>query len=184
MSQKDLLFLISECKKGKPSAQTTLMNLLWDRVYFFIFTKIKNKPDTEDITIKTFTKVFEKLKLYNKDFNFVTWVFAIAHNTMIDHTRKRPELNLSLDDELYDVSIATPSPEESLIYEQNNDELLKNIEKLPETYKKIIILRYMEDQTYKEIAAELGLSLSNVKVRLLRAKKLLGEELSKEHRNT
>lgn len=180
MKKTELSALINDCKKGKQSAHTTLMNLLWDRIFYYVLSKVNNKTDAEDITIKTFTKVFRKLKLYNEDFDFLTWVRAIAHNTMIDHIRKKPGLNISIDDEFYNIDLASamPSPEQSMITQQNNDKLLAEIEKLPEIYRKVISLRYLEDKTYKQISAQLNLSLSNVKVRILRARKLLEEAVN------
>ena len=113
----------------------------------------------------------------NEDFDFTTWVISIAHNTMIDHIRKSPKLNISLDDEnnLLEILEDQPSPEEYLILKQDNDKLNKAIAKLKDPYQKIIELRYIEDKTYKEIVEELNLTLPNVKVRLLRAKQLLIE---------
>lgn len=174
-----MLSVIFEAKKGKRIAQTTLMNLLWDKVYFFVFSKVKNPTDAEDITIKTFTKVFRKLKLYNEDFEIFTWVKAIAYNTTIDHLRQHPNLNISLDRELDYLTIETPqpSPEQDLINKQNSSELEKAIANLPEIYREVIKLRFIEDKTYAEIAENQKVTLSNVKVRILRARKLLGESL-------
>lgn len=83
--------IILEAKKGKQSAQNALIELLWNKVFFYVVSKIKNEAEAEDITVETFTKVLSKLKLYNEDFDFSTWVISIAHNTMIDHIRKSPE---------------------------------------------------------------------------------------------
>lgn len=167
--------IILEAKKGKRNAQNAVIELLWEKVYNYVLSKVRNEEESEDITIETFTKVFAKLKLYNEDFDFTTWVISIAHNTMVDHIRKSTKLNISIDDEsnLFEILEDQPSPEESLILKQDNDKLTKSIEKLKEPYQKIIILRYIEDKTYKEIAEELSLTLPNVKVRLLRAKQLL-----------
>ena len=151
--------------------------LLWYKVYNYVNVIIRNEEEAEDIAIETFTKVFTKLKLYNEDFDFTTWVISIAHNTMIDHIRKSPKLNISLDDDTNFLEILEdqPSPEEYLILKQDNDKLITAIAQLREPYQRIIELRYLEDKTYKEIAEELNLSLANVKVRLLRAKQLLME---------
>ncbi|WP_313580297.1 RNA polymerase sigma factor [Chishuiella sp.] len=167
--------IILEAKKGKRNAQNAVIELLWNKVYGYVWGKIKNEEEAEDITIETFTKVFAKLKLYNQDFDFTTWVISIAHNTMIDHIRKSPKLNVSMYDETHLLNILEdqPSPEEYLILKQDNDKLTEAIDKLKEPYQKIIELRFIEDKTYKEIADELNLSLANVKVRLLRAKQLL-----------
>lgn len=175
LNKPDLIDLIEQAKRGKQSAQTSLMNLLWDKVYYFALKKIRNKTDAEDITILTFTKVFEKLKLYNEDFEFITWVYAISKNTMIDHIRKSSDLNVSINDEFTQIELkaAIPSPEQNLIIKQSNSQLIKAISELPETYNQVIVLRYLDGLTYKQISKKLDLSMSNVKVRIIRGRKLL-----------
>lgn len=177
MNLQKLQNIIADAKKGKRQAQNVLMDLFWSTVYGYVYSKIQHENESEDIAIETFTKVFAKLKLYNDDFDFKTWILSIAHNTMIDHIRKSSVLKISLDDEHYTFEIEEdlPTPEESLILKQDNDAVVKWISKLKPEYKRIIELRYLEDKTYKEIAEELDLSLANVKVRLLRAKQLLQE---------
>ena len=171
--------IIDEAKKGKRSAQNILIDLFWQQVYNYVLIKLKNEEEAEDITIETFTKVLSKLKLYNSDFDFKTWVISIAHNTMIDHIRKSSVNNISLDDMSFSTQIidTEKTPEDHLILKQSNDKVLKSIELLDPKYKKIVELRFLEDKTYKEIAEELNLTLPNVKVRLLRARQLLVEIL-------
>lgn len=171
--------LISEAKKGKRQSQNVLMDLFWSNVYNYVYLKINDEEEAEDIAIETFTKVFAKLKLYNSDFDFKTWLLSIAHNTMIDHIRKSPALKLSLDDENYviDIEEDLPSPEETLIQKQDTDALIFYLQKLKPEYRKILELRFLEEKTYKEIGEELGLTMANVKVRLLRARQLLQEIL-------
>ncbi|MBF0596353.1 RNA polymerase sigma factor [Faecalibacter rhinopitheci] len=174
--------IIVDAKKGKRNAQNLLIELLWQQVYNYVNFKIRNEEEAEDITIETFTKVLSKLKLYNEDFDFKTWVISIAHNTMLDHIRKSQKLNISIDDGLNFLLIndSEKSPEDYLILQQDNDKVMKAIDLLPAKFKRIIELRFFEDKTYKEIAYELSLSLPNVKVRVLRARQLLAEVLEKE----
>ena len=171
--------IISEAKKGKRQAQNQVMDMFWGNVFNYVFLKINDEEEAEDVAIETFTKVFAKLKLYNSDFDFKTWILSIAHNTMVDHIRKKPALKLSLDDENYPIEIQEdlPSPEESLIQQQDNDALIRDLQKLKPEYRKILELRFLEEKTYKEIAEELDLTLANVKVRILRARQLLQEIL-------
>lgn len=174
--------IIVDAKKGKRNAQNLLIELLWEQVYNYVYIKIKNEEEAEDITIETFTKVLSKLKLYNEDFDFKTWVISIAHNTMIDHIRKSQKLNISIDDGLNFLLVkdSEKSPEDYLILQQDSDKVMKAIDLLPSKYKRIIELRFFEDKTYKEIAEDLGLTLPNVKVRVLRARQLLAENLEKD----
>lgn len=178
----DLQTLISEAKKGRRQEQNLLMELFWNNVYDYVLSKIKDEEETEDIAIETFTKVFAKLKLYNSDFDFKTWLISVAHNTMIDHIRKSPKLNISLDDENYRIEIQEdlPTPEETLIQKQASDDLQSQLQKLKPEYRHILELRFLEEKTYKEIAEELNLSMANVKVRLLRARKLLKDVLNSD----
>lgn len=179
MNSKKLQETILDAKKGKRQAQNVLMDLFWRNVYNYAFSKTHDEEEAEDIAIETFTKVFAKLKLYNSDFDFKTWALSIAHNTMVDHFRKSPGLNYSLDDENYPIDIQEdlPSPEESLIQKQDNDALQNHLQKLKPEYRRILELRFLEEKTYKEIAEELDLTMANVKVRLLRARQLLQDVL-------
>ncbi len=175
MSVFNINELVELAKKGKPRAQNILLNTYWDNVYYYVFSKIKNENDAEDITIQTFTKAFSKLKLYNPDFDFKTWLISISHNTMIDLLRKN-KISLSSDMGFaLEIPIEEPSPEEELINKQKINEVKSYLDKLKPNYRKVIELRYLEEKTYKEIANELNLSISNVKILVLRGKKLLFE---------
>jgi len=171
--------VIVDAKKGKRVAQNLLIDSLWDNVYNYVYFKIKNEEEAEDITIETFTKVLSKLKLYNSTFDFKTWVISIAHNTMIDHIRQSSKHDILVEENFNLIADSVISPEDYLILKQDNDKIIKALDKLPLKYKNIIELRYLEDKTYKEIAEELALTLPNVKVRVLRAKQLLSDILEK-----
>lgn len=176
---KDLEEIIQNVKKGNRQAQNILMDMYWNSVYSYVYYKILDEEEAEDISIETFTKVFSKLKLYNADFDFKTWLISIAHNTMIDHIRRSSKLNITFSDDDFTLNIPEdlPSPEESMIQQQDNDAMFFHLQKLKPEYRKILELRFLEDKTYKEIAEELNLSMANVKVRLLRARQLLQEIL-------
>ncbi|APD07696.1 RNA polymerase sigma factor SigY [Flavobacteriaceae bacterium UJ101] len=171
----DIHELVAQAKKGKPRAQNIILNTYWDNVYFYVFSKIKNENDAEDIAIQTFTKAFSKLKLYNPDFDFKTWLISISHNTMLDFLKKN-KITLTSDmDFALEIPIEEPSPEEELINKQKIIEIKRYVKQLKPNYRKVIQMRYLEEKTYKEIAEELNLSISNVKIQVLRGKKLLFE---------
>ena len=76
---------------------------------------------------------------------------------------------------MYWIQDESPSPEDKLITEQNLAELLKNIKKLKPHYQQVINLRYFLELSYLEISKEINEPVNNVKIKLLRAKKLLAE---------
>jgi RNA polymerase sigma-70 factor (ECF subfamily) len=142
--------------------------------------RTENETDTEDIAIETFSKAFDKIATYNPEFQFNTWLIAIAKNVHIDMLRKKKstvfvEITDEEDQLAYYVADTTPSVEDALIIEQNLSRLLQFIKELKPHYQEVIQLRYFQEMSYQEISEQLNEPLSNVKIKLLRAKKLLAE---------
>ena len=79
---------INLAKKNNQNAFSYLLNTYWDDVYNFQLKRIKNESSAEDITIKSFTKAFEKINIYNDKYLFKTWLITISKNLHIDQVRK------------------------------------------------------------------------------------------------
>lgn len=176
---------IKKAKKNEQIAFNYLLDTFWNEVYGFQLKRTENENDAEDITIQTFSKAFDKIKTYNEDYKFSTWLITISKNIHIDLLRKRKTSisNRSIgddDERVYDIIDESPTPEDKIIREQNLAKLLRDIKKLKPAYQKVINLRYFQELSYKEISDELKEPMSNVKVKLLRAKKLLSEIIQKE----
>ncbi|MCC9017044.1 MULTISPECIES: RNA polymerase sigma factor [Flavobacterium] len=171
---------IEKAKKGDQIAFTFLLDYFWNEVYSFMLKRTENETIAEDITIETFSKAFDKIASYNSEFQFNTWLIAIAKNVYIDLLRKKKtslfiEITDNEDQQAYNIADPTPSAEDALIKEQNLSRLLQCIKELKPHYQEVIQLRYFQEMTYQEIALKINEPLSNVKVKLLRAKKLLAE---------
>ncbi len=170
---------IQEAKEGRQAAFNLLLNTYWKDVFRFQFSKTNNEDEAEDITIKTFSKAFDKMDLYDSNYLFKSWLLSISHNIWIDHNRKKSTETISINSPernvIYRISDDSPSPEDRLIIEQNLAELLSYVKQLKPHYQEVIQLRYFQELSYKEISEAIGEPLNNVKVKLLRAKKLLTE---------
>ena len=171
---------IERAKKGDQVAFTFLLDFYWSEVYSFMLKRTENETDAEDITIETFSKAFDKIATYNPEFQFNTWLIAIAKNVHIDLLRKKKsslfiDITDEEDNQAYNIADSTPSAEDELITEQNLSQLLRYIKELKPHYQEVIQLRYFQEFSYQEIAEQLGQPLNNVKIKLLRAKKLLAE---------
>ncbi len=171
---------IEKAKKGDQVAFTYLLDHYWNEVYGFMLKRTENETDSEDIAIETFSKAFDKIANYNPEFQFNTWLIAIAKNVHIDMLRKKKsthfvEITDEEDQQAYNVADTTPSVEDAIITEQNLSRLLQFIKELKPHYQEVIQLRYFQEMSYQEIAEQLNEPLSNVKIKLLRAKKLLAE---------
>ena len=171
---------IEKAKVGDQVAFTTLLDYYWNEVYGFMLQRTQNETDAEDITIETFAKAFDKIATYNPDFQFNTWLISIAKNVHIDMLRKKKstlfiDITDEEDSQAYNIADSSPSAEDKLITEQNLSRLLQCIKELKPHYQEVIQLRYLQELSYQEISEELEEPLSNVKIKLLRAKKLLAE---------
>ena len=171
---------IEKAKKGDQIAFTFLLDHYWNEVYGFMLKRTENETDAEDITIETFSKAFDKISTYNSEFQFNTWLIAIAKNVHIDLLRKKKsnlfvEITEEQDRQAQNIADTTPSAEDELITEQNLSRLLQFIKELKPHYQEVIQLRYFQELSYQEIATKIDEPISNVKIKLLRAKKLLAE---------
>ena len=178
MKNTDLITLISLAKNKNQKAQTQLINLFWVDVFSFVMKKVQNENVADEITVSVFSKVLAKLDLYDPNFQFKTWILTIAQNSVIDYWRKKSRENEDSTDNFDDFKNQfARSPEELLISEEDHKQILNIIESLDFNYQEIIRLRFFEEKSIKEIADELGLTIANTKVRIMRAKKVLSELL-------
>lgn len=184
ISQEKLQHQIKLAKQGNQIAFNFLLDTFWGSVYNFQLQRNQNENDAEDITIQTFSKAFDKIDTYKDEYQFKTWLITISKNIHIDFLRKNNasiniETSKDKEREAYRVIDDAPSPEDKIITEQNLAKLLRDIKQLKPKYQEIINLRYFQELSYKEIAEQTNEPINNVKVKLLRAKKLLAEIIKK-----
>ncbi len=176
---------IEKAKQGDQKAFSFLLDTFWHEVYGFQLARTRDENDAEDISIQTFSRAFDKIESYNEQFEFKTWLFTISRNIHVDMIRRRKtnilnQASKEPEDAVYDVIDSSPSAEDRIIIEQNLAKLLRDIKKLKPHYQEVINLRYFQELTYQEIANRLSEPLNNIKVKLLRAKKLLAEIIQEE----
>ncbi|RPD99549.1 sigma-70 family RNA polymerase sigma factor [Aureibaculum marinum] len=175
---ENIIDSINKAKNGDETSYTFLLNMFWKDVYRFILSKTNEENEAEDLTIRTFARAFDKLDTFNEKYEFKTWLLTIANNLFIDQLRKVKTETVSIDKkntEVYKIEDEEPSPVDKLIIEQNLAQLLAFIKQLKPHYQEIINLRFFQEMSYKEMTKELNEPMSNIKVKLLRAKKLLAE---------
>lgn len=174
---------INKAKQNDQIAFNFLLDTFWNDMYSFQLMRTQNENDAEDITIQTFSKAFDKIGTYDDNYKFKTWLITISKNIHIDLVRKQKKTiqNTSKDseDNYLEIIDDSPTPEDKIITEQNLAKLLRDIKKLKPHYQEVINLRYFQELSYKEISEELNEPINNVKVKLLRAKKLLAAIITK-----
>lgn len=171
---------IKKAKEKNQIAFNKLLDTFWNDVYGFLLKRTENENDAEDLTIQAFSRAFDRIDSYNESYKFKTWLITVAKNIHIDFIRRKKksvahEQSRDHEDHVHNFIDESPSIEDKIITEQNLAKLLRDIKKLKPRYQEVINLRYFQEYTYEEISNELNESMNNVKVKLLRAKKLLAE---------
>ncbi|GIZ15469.1 RNA polymerase sigma factor [Capnocytophaga catalasegens] len=175
----NLAYQIVLAKKGNQQAFRYLLDTFWADVYNFQLKRVVLEDDAEDITIQTFAKAFDKINMYNSSYSFKTWLLTVSKNIAIDSYRSKQseilEQKSQIPETARNIPDETLSIEDKLIEEQKLTNLLLQIKKLTPTYQQLIQMRFFQAMSHKEIAQKMQISVSSVKVGLMRAKKLLAE---------
>ncbi len=173
---------IQKARRGDQQAYKFLLEKYWDDVFRFQKNLINNESEAEDITIETFARAFDRLELYNPRYSFKNWLLTISKNLYLDRkaANRRRQQTSSIDEHPHLLNIPDDwEPEDEDILQTKLAELKKALSELKPAYREVLEMYYFNDLPYKEIALRTGLSMSNVKIRILRAKALLAEKLRK-----
>jgi RNA polymerase sigma-70 factor, ECF subfamily len=151
-----------------------------DKVFRLTFSMLRDRAMAEDTTQDVFLRIWRALPGFAGQSQLSTWIYAIAKNGALSELRKRrPTVSLDQndDDDSYNpavAALAAPEADDSATVSVG-----QMLDQLPERYRQAVILFYMEDKSYEQTAASLGLPLGTVKALLHRARKRL-IELTKE----
>jgi RNA polymerase sigma-70 factor (ECF subfamily) len=168
---------VREARAGNKQAFNRLVEAYQRPVYNLTYRMLGNAQEAEDAAQETFLRAFARLKQFDENHKFSTWVFSIANHHCIDRLRKRHGSFVSIDDNpvLQNLEEATPQPEANILDEEQTVELQKLLNRLDPDYRTPLILRYWEDYSYEQIADTLGLTVPAVKSRLFRARKQMAD---------
>jgi RNA polymerase sigma factor (sigma-70 family) len=169
MIQKQIIpdsSLVNSYIKGDDSSLAILINKHKQRLFSFIYSKVKNKDITEDIFQDTFIKVIRTLKRgnYNEEGKFLPWVMRIAHNLVIDYFRKNNRMPTFQNTEEFDIfsvlKDGSLNAEKQIIQEQIFADVRELVNELPEEQKEVLVMRMYKDMSFKEISENTGVSIN------------------------
>jgi len=148
-----------------------LYEYFFPRVYNFVYARLKNSADADDVTSVTFLKMNENLESYDPErAAFSTWLFRIATNAIIDSTRRQSNSQETEWEEFFDPAAPDyDEPEAKIVESETNRELLTALDKLNERERRIIELKFWGEMDTRSIADVLDMKEGNVRVTLHRA---------------
>ncbi|MBI2600195.1 sigma-70 family RNA polymerase sigma factor [Candidatus Daviesbacteria bacterium] len=169
---RDLNSLVMQAKAGDAQSFGQIYDLFVDKVYKFNYFRVGSKEEAEDLTEQVFLKAFENLSTFQyQGAPFEAWLFRIARNNLIDYYRAH-KFAIPLE-EAGQLEDEQKSPEEIVSDNYTKQLVLESIRQPPDSYREIIILKYIEDRDNKEISIMLNKPEDHIRVLQSRALKAL-----------
>lgn len=148
-------------------------------IYSYLTYSTEARNQAEDLAQEVFLKAYRSFNSFRGDSDILTWLYAIARNTLRNHNvKKRPQL--SGDDQLQKLASNDPQPEQIVTRQEHSRLLQQALFKLNEAQRTIVILRYIHGYSTRETARILACTETNVKVQLFRALRKLRKILAED----
>lgn len=165
--------IVRKCLSGNSNEFEKLIDKYQRVIFNIAYRMTSNYHDAEDITQAVFIKVYEKLDTFHPKFKFFSWIYRIAVNDTINliKQKKRSE------DLKSDLLSTQRTPEESFEEKELNEKLQKALMDIDPEYKILIILKHLQNFSYKEIAYIVDIPEKKVKSRLFSARQILRDVL-------
>lgn len=171
-------YYIKRIRKGDHHALDEFIEILYPQVYYFINRKVKGEDIAKDLTQEVFIRFMRSLPTYQSEGKVLNYLYKISSHVCYSYY-KSLKGHFLLEDEL--VQDEHIDVHETIIKQFHKDELLKAIYQLKPAQQDVIILKYFEQYTFKEIASIYQVSVSTIKSRhyqaLIKLKKIMeGDE--------
>ena len=183
-SDSDDIEIIEKVLAGDIEAFSVIIKKYQDKTFNYVYSQVKDYDEALDITQEIFIMTIEALRSFRRESKFSTWFYSIMVNYCKNYRKKNSRYNLvpinsSKGDEEYDLQLPDEreNPEKEVIMNDSLRIVREEINRLPDDYREILMLRDIEGLSYNEIAEILDISLSNVKVRIHRGREFLKNRL-------
>lgn len=175
--ETDVEALVARAQMGDRDAYGEVYKLYFRKIFRFVYYSVEKRTLAEDITQDTFLRAWKALPSFSSERGtFQAFLFAIARNLVIDHSRKRREVALEFAENVF----SGEDLEANLSEKQEGEMVRKSLSVLDSFEKELVIMRYFEELSYEEIANVTQKNAGAVRVRVHRALKKLREYLKEK----
>ncbi|MGD9100885.1 MAG: sigma-70 family RNA polymerase sigma factor [Anaerolineae bacterium] len=171
---------IEAARRGDRDAFGRLVQAYQRPVYNLTYRMLGNAEEAEDAAQEVFLRAYRKLDTFDPGRKFSTWLLSIASHYCIDRLRRRRLKWLSLEDERLPPSVLVShqaGPERRVVQGEQQAQIQALLDTLSDDYRAAVILHYWYDFSYEEIAETTGSTVSAIKSRLFRARRMLAQQL-------
>ncbi|MFC0015722.1 MULTISPECIES: RNA polymerase sigma factor SigW [Allobacillus] len=173
--------IVKQVKKGNKDAFGIIIDTYEKRIYQHCYRLLGSFHEAEEVTQEAFVKAYTKIHTFKNKQSFAPWIYRIATNTAVDWMRKKKPLyildqpmavgeNITYLDHIENTS---ETPQETVEQKENQDEMQQYLLQLPSKYRVVLVLRYMDEFSLKEISETLDLPTGTIKTHLHRGREAL-----------
>ena len=176
-SPEELKEVFLQAKNGDNNAFTALFEDFYKPIFSYIFLRLRDREVSKDLTQDVFLKIYTSIdRVYVPTSSPLAYFYTVAKNTLIDYFRKKKDVFVSED--FFGTIEDTADSEETKVDEKITlERVMVHITALPEDQEQAILLRYIDDKTYPEIARVLGKNEDAVRQLVSRALKTLRNKI-------
>jgi len=177
--------LLAGLRAGSEADFNVLYERYFQRVFAYVYSRLRNRADSEEVVQETFTAVFRSADAYRGQSSLLSWIYGIAKNNVNNHHRRarahearieRAEAELQRAPQRLD----TCTPEEQLHLRRYERAIQERLSSIADWHAEVFVLRHMEDLPIGEIARRVSRSNDAVRSSLYRVKRLLVEAVQPE----
>ena len=173
---------LGQLRAGDEAAWHALISAHEARMYNYLFRLEGNQDDALDLTQEVFYRAWRSIGTFREGERILPWLYQIARNTQIERHRRKQLPRFSLEEASEEVGFEAVSPQRGPVQQAESADTAERVQRalsrLPLEYREAVVLRFVEDLPYDEIARLTGVALGTAKSRVFRAKEMLSELLA------
>ncbi|MFT2720857.1 RNA polymerase sigma factor [Deinococcus sp. A31D244] len=174
--------LLTRLVAGEEAAWFEFVQEYEGRMYGYLYRLEGNSEDALDLTQEVFYRAWRSIRTFRPGERVLPWLYQVARNTQIESHRRKQLQRFSLEQAREDVGFEVTSEKRSPVQAAESadaqDRVQRALLRLPPEYREAVVLRFVEDLSYDEIAQIQGVALGTAKSRVFRAKEQLAELLA------
>jgi RNA polymerase sigma-70 factor, ECF subfamily len=186
MSELSDMEIVQKVVGGDTEAFGEIVKRYQDRVFRYVYSRVDSYDEAYDAAQDVFIQVMESLAGFRGESKFSTWLYSVTANYCKNYRRKRlraktVSITMGSGADEYEMPIpdTRERTEDKVLLDEMLDAVREEMKNLPEDYSEILHLRDVEGMPYEEIAEVVGITLSNVKVRIHRGREMLKKKMEK-----
>ena len=156
--------LVKKANGHDPDAFGLLYDEYVDQIFRYVYYKVGNFAESQDLTGQTFLKAFENIDSYEmRDVAFSSWLYRIAHNLVVDYFRKESKRESVTLEERPPVPSNRGNPVDMVMAEMDSERLYKAMHKLTHNQREVLVLKFIDNLSNSQVSEIMGISVGAVK---------------------